>query len=334
MRNSKTTQCRWAEAAIQRLLIDRISVRQRTRLARHLMRCKACRHYFRQARRLPGVLASIGPVKPPDGLCEYIQAACAVSAQLPPLPARRPVALRLSVAGVAATIVVAISLAVLHPPRPTPGPMPDRGLVISASRVVAAPQPADELFTTQALSPFRQQRQPARAAAMAPEPAKTKRPRVINLRKNAAPLRPKRRRARVRRKPLHRSAPAIAQSAARRDDGQPAPVAVACAPAAGPVAVVAAYASPPDDVAPEPTATPDSPATAPESSQMTADGMNDAVAVHLAAGMVASALIERYLADAIAERGAELATEDVSAEAGTMAVVSDAVLARDEAVEP
>ena len=69
---------------------------------------------------------------------------------------------------------------------------------------------------------------------------------------------------------------------------------------------------------------------APQAPSPQPPAVNDGMAAHLAAGFVASALIERYLADAIAERGAELVTHDVSARSTAMAEVSDAVLADED----
>ncbi|MBC7287767.1 MAG: hypothetical protein H5T86_06930 [Armatimonadetes bacterium] len=329
MKLRPTSECEWVEEHIQRLLIGILRRRDRARLAHHLRRCRACREYYREARRLPGLLASLGAMRPPEGLAWYIQSACAVSSELARVPRHNHLSARLSLAGAAATVLVALMLVAARPP-----------WALSSRRQMVAEPKAGAAVGDVARSPLGHPHvttgglSSQHLAVLEPEEAlsisagaNAGRPVTISKRLSARGLMHDRvERTSGRRHGFRFTQRAAVADATYRAASHPRraeqPV-LAYAQASG----LAVKTSPPVARVALATEEARSVADVPRSPRMARAGLNDAVAVHVATGLVASALIERYLADAIAEQGARLASADIAAHSGAMAVVDDAVLA-------
>jgi len=267
------------ETSLHELVLDILPRRRRKLLAAHLKKCSACREYLRQARRLPAVLASLPAPRPPEDLAEQIKGACLVALMAPRRQAPSPVWGRISYAGATAAALL-IFVALSYPPIAMRAAHHELAAVIAREPTVTVPALGDVLAG------------PSRAVRPAP-PRPTALFRPAMLRPAPPPVR-RRWESPAARVPVARSVAAL--PAARR--------AVSARPAGshGEVRTAATHKS---VAIGAPTHTAAAPTGAAEPS---VDGVNGRVAHGVAAGVLAGALIEHYLADAIARRGTDLAT--------------------------
>lgn len=334
-------ECEWVQQRIHELLISGLRGRRRGKVARHLLGCRSCRQYLRRMRRLPGLLASVAPMPPPPGLADYIKGACLLSAGMD----YRPAASRAighgwaaAVTAAAAIVVLAVGLRAVLAPQATVHMRPVV-MAVAPAEPQAPPRPFEDRETVEAvheapaLPAVRgSASRPSLAASGPPRPHARVRQQVAGQRRG---------RARV----VHRGRSSSAE--ARAGEGslhameavRPRVPSVRLA-SLSPWAYVQPRARAGEGTEGDGTEVAEEEGV--ESSGKTEGGggeddraveggpVNEAVAANVAAGLIASALLERYVADAVAEQGAHLATASVVSHGGSPDIVD--TVATDEDV--
>lgn len=275
-------------------------------------------------RGLPGLLASFGEPDVPDGLADYIKGACFFSVGMEPAPPTmnpRPAIVRVAVAGAAAAVLL---LVVLGATRLSSSPDPAsyrtaagvRGEpqeAVAPEPLASAPPPSALKLVTAAATLGRRDGAPLYVGRMAAGPD-TRPDRGVSLvavssaasrqarTGVATPDRPTRRAASPQKQRPVKPALAFApfrSAATAAPPHRPTSHEGLTGPAANSApARIAAAITPRGTV----------PASRPDAK------LAESPATTLAAGMIAGALMERYLADAVAEQGAQLATMACAAE--------------------
>ncbi|MCD6350487.1 MAG: hypothetical protein J7M26_00090 [Armatimonadetes bacterium] len=364
------TECDWAQQRIHELLVGVLARRARGRLARHLATCHRCREYLREARHLPGLLASFGAPDAPEGLADYIKGACFFSVGMEPAERRRqPTALQTSMAAAAAAVLLVV-LGLTHlPGLPNFSLPPRHGVAISlassrapqlsAGRDIALALAPDHDVHVQSPSSFVREEEPSdlqeqssgptvndsTVAATTGKPSAhvPPSPRFSQRQAHSSPSRAGARvNHRVRTRPrLAKTRPVPMAASSPRRRGAPAGVTSPARPApslafapgtvaqmapAGHVALAEAPGTGSTRIAMS------RPQTVRPSERMDVgkekasdDDEATKVTNNLAAGLIAGALMERYVADAVAEQGAQLVTATVAADATQPATTNETV---------
>jgi hypothetical protein len=288
-------QCHGYEERLQELAMGGLSRRRRAAMAAHLKSCSDCRRYLREARALGDALSRLPSPEPPPGLAEQIKGACLVAAVFNPSAPRVAWTSPYAAATVTAAFMMAAlsylpvaRTAAMHRAEVT-------GVMLGAVPAAETPQAMPALAAGPAalVSDAGSARHDAGYARRAPGTA-------TRYRRWGTP------------------AAAIRLATARVTYGGPAeaPVAGPAAPRAlattlpaHGVSLAPASATPlaqPVRIAMGAASTGDRRAAVPDDR---GEAVNGQVATGLAAGVFAGAVLDRYLADAVARRGAELATE-------------------------
>lgn len=286
----RTDGCLRFETMLQELVLDVLPRRKRSSLAAHLRECAACRDYLRQARRMPAVLASVPAPEPPSDLAEQIRGACLVALLTSQRQAPSMVWARMSYAGAAAAALL-MFVALSYLPIAMRSAHHELAAIAFKEPLIIVPAPSEK---PDRVSPV--------ARPGAPSPVVVVRPAVAPApqRWYAASARPLARRPAV-------ALPHVRQAALPR-------------PAASPREARTATMRGAVDTPPSTRKAAAAPAA---SAETPIDGVNNRVAHSVAAGVLAGALIEHYLADAIARRGTDLAAAGLTASsASTDAPVS------------
>ncbi|MCX7597839.1 MAG: hypothetical protein N2512_03080 [Armatimonadetes bacterium] len=280
--------CLRYEPLLQRLVLGILPKRKRSFVAAHLSKCKACREYLRQAKRLPAVLARIPAPVPSADLADQIKGACLVASLASPREVPILAWGRGAYAGAAAAALLLFT-ALSYLPIAARTAHHQLSAVMYREPVVVVPA-SWEVGT----NPGRLV-QPAGRSVL-PHSRAVVRPGIA--RAAAAPVQ-----RRWYTPPGRPTAPPlqvsgrILQTAPQRQETRRGDT-PARAPR-GPVGsgLAAQETSPPP----------------PSIAETSVDGINGRVAHGVAAGVLAGALIEHYLADAIARRGTDLAAASLGA---------------------
>lgn len=303
--NRRSDGCVQYETLLQELVLDILPRRKRSFVAAHLRECGACREYLRQARRMPALLASLPTPEPPADLVEQIKGACLVASLVSRHQVPGALWARMSYASAAAAaLLVFTALSYL----PIAARTAHHELAATMLREPAVTIPG---FGNEPVSPGRLAR-PA-AGPSQPRPvvflrSAVSRPVALPAQRRwyASAPRPVEQSGHMTATVLRATSPRSATS--RKETGT--------------VAARGRTVTSPS--------TPNATATVPPSTDTSIDGVNNRVAHGVAAGVLAGALIEHYLADAIARRGTDLAaaglaTPPTPTETPSGRVPSDAV---------
>jgi len=291
-------------------------------------------------RGLPGLLASFGEPDVPEGLADYIKGACFFSVGMEPAPPvvnRRPAIVRVAVAGAAAAVLLLVVLGATRlssSPDPVSyetaaDPKDEPPQAVAASPVASAATPRALTLVTSPSTPgrkdpaalyagrtgIRRDAKPDRGGSLLTLSYAAGRQARTGM---TSPDRPRRR----------------APSLPKQRSAKPA---LAFAPVRSP-ALAAPPQEPTSQMRPAGAAANSAPArTAATTSRGIAPApkpsakLAESPATTVAAGMIAGVLMERYLADAVAEQGAQLATmacaADLTRPKATDALTADGDLA-------
>ncbi len=289
-------ECVWAQERIHELLIGTLDVRARARLGRHMLACCSCRNYLRDMRRLPGLLASFGAPSVPPGLADYIKGVCFFSAGMDRAPriGRRLVYMRVSYAGaVAAAVLLLVVLSARMVTATTERPR--------RQRVAAGAQ-----LTAHSLHLVRQSgRSFSSAPALEPRP-------LVWRQRHVAPVR--------RLTESHERSSVVAAvnnktTAVGRAVLAPAPVSDVVRAAASRASAIAepGWAARGSVELPSPRA--GMPEAVLSDTHYAVPNAGDTVAAGaIVTGMIATALVDRYVADIVAEHGAYWAAHQFSSQ--------------------